>query len=525
MKFSEIINDQQLATEAVRRWLTTAICVAIAILTAYWIASAKFFLLFLLAGVAVVAFVTAGLQRNAWILIAIGWSFKGQIHALPVPMATCDVIILLVTFAYAAQRVVGQATYRSRGVLGALVFINFFYLAFTWVLHPVGVHALGAETMGGRPYFSAFTALCAYWVLVHMPESYQGVSRIPLWLVAGTTVSAAVSAIVFIAPGLTPYVWYFTSDVSITGYVYDVLNPAATAPELRRFTTMGPFGLALVQLMAAYFSPSKFLNPSRWQFYLIVLGVAAILSSGFRNILLLALVSVVLAAWFHRGWREVILGGLLGAVLLGFLCYGQGRFFDLPLPAQRALGSLPGQWDERVRSDIETSNDRYQWWKQLLQEGFVKNWWVGDGFGVTETEYNLMAGGTVQSREGAEITGGFHSGPLTAIRHAGLVGLVLIYSLMIATAIYAVKLVNRCRGTPLFPAAVFLALDVCWRPVHFTFLFGAYEESLPELLLMAGLLTVIWHMSEHPPLPPARTPSAKPVSLTNRVTMWRDGYQ
>jgi hypothetical protein len=515
MKFSDIINDQQLATEAVRRWITIAACVVIALVTAYWIASGKFFLLTLLIGVAVVAFVTVGLQRKAWILIVVSWSFKGAIHALPLPLQTCDVVVLVVTFAYIAQRVVGQITPRSKGVLGALVAINCLYVASTYLWHPVGLHTLGAETMGGRPYFDAFIAACAYWVIVHMPESYKEVSRIPLWLMASMTFSTAISTLVFVFPSITPYVWFFYSQVDISGYLGSI-NPAEAGPDIRRFTTLAPFGVMLIQFMAAYYPPHKFLNPARWQFYLSMLGFVGILASGFRNSLAFALASVVLAAWFYRGWREVVLGGLLGAVLLGFLCYGQGRFFDLPLTAQRTLGSLPGQWDEDVRVDVKTSNLRYEWWQQLFQEGFVKNWWIGDGFGVSETDYNLIMSGTVGFKEAATVTGGFHSGPLTTIRYAGIVGLVLFYALMITSAVYSVRLVNRCRGTPLFHSAIFLAIQLVWTPFHYTFLFGAYTTSLPEQVFAAGLLTLIWHMSEHQPPSPATT--ARPLSRNNRAT-------
>ena len=88
MKFSEIINDQQLATEAIRRWITVAICIVIAVVAAFWIAYQQFFMLALAVGVAVTAFVTVGMQRSAWILILIGWYMTGQINALPVPLST-----------------------------------------------------------------------------------------------------------------------------------------------------------------------------------------------------------------------------------------------------------------------------------------------------------------------------------------------------------------------------------------------------------------------------------------------------
>jgi hypothetical protein len=402
-------------------------------------------------------------------------------------------------------------------VLGALVFINCLYFATTYLSHPVGVRALGAGTMGGHVYFTTFIAVCAYWVLVHMPESYKGVSRIPVWLMASVIFSTAISMLGNIVPSITPYVWYFYSEVDISAYI-GMVNPTYSGPEIRRFGHLAPFGLMLIQVLGAYYPPSKFLNPARWQFSQTMLGVVAILASGFRSTVAFALASIVLAAWFHRGWREIVLGGLLGAVSLGCLCYGQGRFFDLPLTAQRALASLPGQWDEDVKADVRTSNSRYQWWRQLLQEGFVKNWLIGDGFGISEVDYNLMAGGTVGFEESATVTGGFHSGPLTTIRFVGVVGLVLFYTLMIASAVYAVKLVNRCRGTPLFPAAIFLAIQLCWNPISYTFLFGAYDRALPEQLMTAGLLTLIWHMSERQPPSTAPAATARPLSRTNRAT-------
>ena len=45
MKFSEIINDQQLATEVIRRWITTAVCIVIALIAASWIVNEQFLML------------------------------------------------------------------------------------------------------------------------------------------------------------------------------------------------------------------------------------------------------------------------------------------------------------------------------------------------------------------------------------------------------------------------------------------------------------------------------------------------
>ena len=514
MKFSEIINDQRLATEAIRRWITVAVFIVIAVVVAYGIAHQQFFMFALLAGVAVTTFVTVGMQQSAWVLIVVGWSFTGTTHALPLPLATRDMVVLLVTFSYFSQRVFGQAAQRPRGTLGVLVLINCAYIAFTFLCHPVGLRALGSATMGGRPYFSIFIGLCAYWVIVHLPEDYKSVSRVPSWLMASLTFTALISVVGLVFPPLAPFVWYFYSGVDVSAYLGSI-NPTQSGPEIHRLLALAPFGVMLIQVLSAYYPPRKLFNLARWQVYLLVLGFVVILASGFRNSLAFALACMALAAWFHRGWREVALAGIIGAVLLGLLVFGQGRLFQLPLPAQRALGSLPGQWDESVKSEIVTSNSRWDWWRRIVSEGSIKNWWIGDGFGMSETDYALIAGGQVGFEEGATIAGTLHNGPLTAIHYSGMAGLVLFYALMIAAAIQSVKCVRRCRGTPLFPVAVFLATQLVWEPIHFTFIFGAYDLELIEYMFLVGLLSLVWRMSEH--TPPATAPAAteRPFSRNN----------
>jgi hypothetical protein len=512
MKFSEIINDQQLATEAIRRWITTGVCIVIALVAAMWIVDQQLMMFAVLAGVVATTFVTVGMQRRAWILIVLCWAFRGTIHALSVPLATRDVVVLVVACSYIAQRAVGLTTRRSGGVLNALVAINCGYIVFAFLCHPVGVHALGAGTMGGRAYFNVAIAWCAYWIIVHMPESYESVTKIPLWVIGSITISTAIALAVYIFPSITPYVWFFYSDVDISGYLGS-LNPAGRESEVQRFFALAPFGVALIQFLCAYFPPRTLLNPLHWRFYLFLLGFAAVLASGFRNSLLFALASLVLASWFHRGWRDLAIGGVIGAFFLGLLVFGQGRFFSLPLPAQRALGSLPGQWDEVINEEVKSSNSRWDWWRQIIEEKTaINNWWLGDGFGVSEEDFALITGTRIGFEESATVTGSFHNGPLTSIRYVGLVGLALLYALMIGAAVYSVKCVRRCRGTPLFPVAIFLAVQLVWSPVHFTFIYGAYDQQLNDDLFLIGLLTLVWRMSERNPPSTAPAPAPRPLS-------------
>jgi hypothetical protein len=517
MKFSEIINDQQLATEAIRRWITTAVCIVVALVTASWIANQQFFMLTMLAGVIVAVCVTVGMQRRGWLLIVFAWHLTGSVHALFLPLAIRDVVILVVTFSYLVQRVVGQTTRRPTGALGVLVNINCAYVAFTFLCHPAGLRLLGTETMGARPYFTILMAWCAYWVIAHMPESYKSVARIPLWLMVSATVSAAIVVAVYIFPPITPYVWFFYSDIDVSQYLgrYTVTGEVS---EIRRLTALMPFGLMAVQFLSAYYPPRTLLNPLRWRFYLFLLGFAAIFAAGFRNSLLMALGFLALASWFHRGWRDVVIGGVIGTLLVGFLVFGQGRYFELPLSAQRALGSLPGQWNDAVKEEVKISNARWDWWRRVVEEGTIKNWWVGDGFGISQQVFESIGRTSLGFEEAATLTGTFHNGPLTTIYDVGVVGLILLYALMIVAAVYSVKCVRRCRGTPLLPVAIFLAIQLVWAPIHFTFIFGSYDIQLADHIFMASLLSLVWYMSERTPPSTAPALTARPLSRNNGRT-------
>ena len=121
--------------------------------------------------------------------------------------------------------------------------------------------------------------------------------------------------------------------------------------------------------------------------------------------------------------------------------------------------------------------------------------------------------------EAGDIVGGFHNGPLTAIRDVGIVGLVLFYTLMIGAAVHSVKCVHRCRGTPLFPLAIFLAIQLVWEPVHFAVVFGSYDNQLVDYLFLIGLLTLTWRMSERPPPSAATAPATAPLSRYNGRTL------
>jgi hypothetical protein len=206
---------------------------------------------------------------------------------------------------------------------------------------------------------------------------------------------------------------------------------------------------------------------------------------------------IVICAFLHRGWRELLVTSIFGAVLLGGLVAGQGRLYQLPLGVQRTLTFLPGRWSHDVVADAENSTRwRVELWKTVLREKAIKNWWIGDGMGVSFAQIDVEPGPGNSSTDMALVTGYFHNGPLTAIRFAGVIGLIMFYLLMITAAIYSVRCVQRCRGAPLFPLSVFLAAQLLWFPIHFTFVFGSYNGDFIDIVYLTALLRLAIAMAD-----------------------------
>ena len=100
---------------------------------------------------------------------------------------------------------------------------------------------------------------------------------------------------------------------------------------------------------------------------------------------------------------------------------------------------------------------------------------------------------------------------LSAVRFVGIVGLLLYYTLMIYSAVFAWRLIRETNGTDFFPLALFIGLAIIWEPVNYTFIFGAFDSGLPNALFNAGMLKMLHNslpkkVEDSPEVTPASTP-------------------
>jgi hypothetical protein len=434
------------------------------------------------------------------LLILVVWGMTGTSSYIPFNLSVRDACILLAFCAYVAYRILTHRdVQRQSHLLGMLLAVNIMWILITYVKHPVGFRMFGATTIGGRPYINIVLALLAFWVIVNLPNSAQTVSRIPLYILAGATAIGLLNVTVYFFPSATLYLYPFYGGVDIGGYARSL----GLEGEVIRLAGLRPFGYTLVLVLCAYHDPPTLFNPLRPWFYLLLLGFGAVLASGFRSTFFGITAMVTLASWLHKGWRGFALTMIAIGLLLIVVIAGQGRFYQLPLSMQRSLCFLPGSWSSVVLADAEQSSERrFDWWREVIEQDLIKDWRYGDGFGVLGTDYDTLNLSTT-AFDWFTLTGSFHNGPLTSIRYVGVPGLVLFYILMIAAAIYGVKYHGICRGSILEPATIFVTLQLVWVPLEFTFIFGAYDWQVPDHILLIALLLLIVRMI---PATAAKTP-------------------
>jgi hypothetical protein len=492
------------------RWLRRAGAImaylAGCILIAYWVGTFQVFYLYLVVQLAILAYLILRAQRRAWILILLGWSLAGPTAFFKVPISVRDFSVLASLCAYIVYRVVSQdATRYKWRFLDAIVAINAAYLVFTLALNPVGLNAFGAGKVGARPYFTCALALAGYWVIWRLPNSIKTVSRIPLFILAGSAAATSLFALAYLFPSLPGRIPYLYAALNVEAYFSSVSMMRETAMStIARYKEFAPFGVILLATLYAYFQSAKLFNPLRPWLYAFAVGAVCILISGFRNFLVSTCAMFGITVWLRHGWRRFIITSTIGGMLLLGVAAGQGRLYDLPLSTQRALSLLPGQWAPEIVIDTTASTEgRIKWWRQAIEEHSIKDWWFGDGFGVIATELGAVVsgGGTAM----AELTGAYHSGPLTAVRYVGLVGLLLFYVLSITAAVYACRCVRKCKGTVLQPVTLFVAMQLVWFPVNYTLIFGAYNTDMPQLIFEVGLLRLVMRMAADVPVKTAAT--------------------
>lgn len=465
-------------------------------------------------GLIPVAVIFIKLKTSIWVLIPIGWYLAGRLPWLPLPLTVRDLLFMTVIFFFTlffATRVLPWK--RKLGLLDYLIYINLGYLVTVYVRNPAGFWALQTEIVGGRPYFEILLAFGAFLILSRV-QITDFIARIfPLFFVVPSWCVGLLDVFARLVPQAAYPLSMMYSGVGSSG-----VTSAFQQEEIlgqTRMTGMQQAGWSAVLALCAKYNPITLISP----FYpvrvlLFCLGLVAIFLSGFRSVILFAMVAFLLSSVLRGNWKDLWVAG--AGLLMGLmvLISVQGHLLQLPRTVQRTLSWLPGEWDQEAIADAEGSTQwRVEMWEWAWNDDRImrnKTW--GTGFGLSLDDMSLIAashmagegGGSLlggSDRENFMITGTFHSGPLSAIKYIGVVGLALYYPILCYMAVLAWRLCRRARGTKVFPLALFVGIPIIYEPFNFVVVFGALELSYVKMLFWAGLMNMTNNYLERSALP------------------------
>jgi hypothetical protein len=479
--------------------IAVAVGIVGALLVGSWIGDEAFLPLLLLLGVVAAGAALLILRERIWVLVPCFWYITGKLGPLPF---TVRELVVLTTFGvfvvFLALRVI-RANVKTE-LLDWLVLLNCGYLATVFARNPVGVSALGSGMVGGRPYIDAVIGFLAFIILTRVTLSPDLARRLPFFAALPQIGVSLLVAITHYIPSTVPIVAKFYSAIDTSEYI--VQQTGGREDEASR--VFGLFGGAQFGLLAllSYFPPLTLFSPLRpFRFLCFVAVCIGFALAGFRNGILYLGVAFTFAAYFRNGFNRAIIVMVTGGALVSAIIAAQNVGFHIPMTAQRALSFLPGDWNADAKAGAEDSNEwRFYMWDAVLHtDTYIHNKLLGDGFGFSSYELQIMEqqgeggpgfiGGAKQ--ESSLIQGAFHSGPLSAIRYVGGVGLALYIVLLVAAARYAWRLILISRGTDFFPLALFVGIPAIYEPFDYIFIFGGFDSGFPNTLFLCGMLKLL----------------------------------
>ena len=443
------------------------------------------------------------LKTNIWVLLLISWYLTGKFNWLPLPFTVRDLCFMAVIFAFTLFFATRAFPWkRKTSTLDYLIYINLAWLAIVFARNPVGFWAMQSSMVGGRPYFEIGLAFGAFMILSRVQITDFIAKIFPLFFVIPAWCVAVLDVIGRFVPQTSYPLAMIYSGVG-SGGVTGAIEQEAQLGETR-MTGMQNAGLSSVLALCAKYNPITTVSPLYpLRVFFLATALGAIFLSGYRSVLLFAMVAFALSALLRGRLRDLWVASAMMLLAVVALVSLQGSVLQLPKTMQRALSWLPGDWDEAtVAAAQDSSQWRFDMWEWAWNDNRIlrdRVW--GQGFGLSIDDMNLIASSLTAGEGGASllggsdrenfmITGAFHNGPLSTIKYIGIVGLALYYPLMCYMAILAWRLCIRARETKGFLLALFVGIPIIYEPFNFVVIFGGLDSNYTQLLFWAGLLNM-----------------------------------
>lgn len=446
-----------------------------------------------------------GLGSSIYVLIPICWGLTGQITALPLPFSVRQLVIMLagVLFISALIFKTSNTAKMKYEPIDFWIWVNLFYLFTVFLHNPVGVAAIsGSDRVGGKPYLDVLLAMLAYLMLARFKIPLKIVQRLPIWILCISFLTTAIGLFAIFAPGISVKLAPIYNGFDPMG-VGGSVDATVTTGETR-LIVLDAAGSTLILFIVCKIvsTASRTSIPLRW-IISYVSGLIMILLSGFRTGVINAYIVTVIAFIIRErasGFLKVTALSLL--MMLGFVLLSFSGV-SLPYTFERAFSFLPGNWSEdAVMSATDSTQWRLEMWKIVITSNkYIRDKVFGDGFGFLRADFETMQAisyGQISGFEGSNpqqeafmLSGDFHSGPLSAVRFVGVVGLALFLPLLVMIAFYAYRFIQRAEGTPFYMCTLFICIPILMVPFSFIFIIGDYRSDLVGVLFDVGMIKML----------------------------------
>lgn len=389
-----------------------------------------------------------------------------------------------------------------------------------YLRNPVGLSLFGDSKVGGRPYILFGIAATTAFILCALrvpPAELKVAFRL-------SVIGGLLNFVVGMAGWLFPSMGRWLGVATTTGESNTEEGIMEDKGSVTQLAFIVHIPILLARIVSSFVNPIRACFSIRWA-PLVLLSFAFAGASGYRNVIGAVGLTYLVGLYYRGRLISVFAAGLMGVLALALLAIVNVAT-PLPPNIQRALAFLPGTWEERYVLNTKNSTDwRVEMWKEaLLTDRWIQNKLLGDGLGFSAKELQYQAqlkaskrgsgigmSGLDLDREYVMVNGDYHSGPVSAIRTIGYMGLFIMAFAQIRLAIHAHRQVLRCKGTEWYPIALFFCIPIIWNPIFFWLIFGGFQIDSVLLLMGIGMIRLL---ETNIPLPAYVHASSRPYILT-----------
>ena len=470
------------ASALFRSLVIYALCLPLAVVLGYLLANPLDLTTFTVVGIILLTLAIPALLRwhHAWLIAT--WNMSAVIFFLPgrpaiwTGMAAISFVIGVLQ--YAIDRKIKFLHVPS--VMRPLLFLTLVVLITMRLTGGIGLRSFGSGTYGGKNYVIFFAAVVGYFALISRPIPPKRAGLYVLLFFFGTS-TIAIGDLAAVLPQTAQLA--FMVFPLLTGGAETLQGLASSGPA--RFTGLAYAGVGIFGVMLArYGIRGIFLDPSKgWRAMLFIGVVFITLLGGFRSVLIYcALTFAVL--FYLEGLHQTrllpvaILMTLLGGTLVGAFAN------KMPFAMQRSMAFLPLDIDPAARLSAQVTTEwRLQIWRNVLPQ--VPQYLIlGKGYGFSARDLAMIQDTRRSDKEGTELVGDYHNGPLSVLIPFGLFG--MLGFLWFLWAGLQVTYHNFRFGDPAYRQAntFILALFIAKTLFFFT-IFGAFVQ---DMVMFCGLL-------------------------------------